>query len=177
MWWHIFIMFATLFAVYAVLRNNTFGGPSGKELFNLPYVFVQTLILLGASLTSGIGGVYAHRENKKSAMMWFGVTFLLGATFLAMGVMDFARLINMGAVWQVSGYLSAYYSLIGTHTVHVIIGLIWIIVLMIPVVKYGLEAVHVKRLTCLRMFWQFINVVWVFIFIVVYLMGVNGYGT
>ncbi|MCP5491639.1 MAG: cytochrome c oxidase subunit 3 [Chlamydiales bacterium] len=168
-----FIMFATLFAVYAVLRDSTFGGPGAKDLFNLPLVLVQTLLLLGCSLTSGVASVYAHRGNKNGTLLYFAITFALGFIFLWMGLADFHRLIAMDASWKVSGFLSGYFSLVGTHTVHILIGLAWIVVLLLPVIKQGLNDVHIKRITCLRMFWQFMNIIWIFIYTIVYLVGVN----
>ena len=168
-----FIMFATLFAVYAVLRNNIFGGPSAPELFKLPFILVQTLVLLVCAFTSGVAGVYAHRQHKRGVMTFLIITLALGAIFFAMGMMDFVRLIDIGASWQRSGFLSGYFTLIGTHTAHIAFALLWVIVLLIPLFKENLNSMHIRRITCLRMFWQFLNLIWVFIYTIIYLVGVH----
>jgi len=168
-----FMLFGALFATYAVLKNNTFGGPPAKDLFHLPFVFIETLILLLCSFFSGLGGASAHRKKKNRTIILFGLTFLAGVVFMVMEFHDFNRLIDSGNSWQRSGFLSAYFTLVGTHSLHVILGLLWIIVILLPVFWSGLTPVNIKRLSCLRIFWQFLNVVWVFIFSIVYLMGVN----
>lgn len=165
------ILFATLFATYAVLHNNTFGGPSGKELFDLPYVLIETLLLLTSSFTAGLAIWAAHRRNKKQVLAWFGVTFLLGAAFLGMELTEFTHLYNEGHSWRESGFLSAYFTLVGTHGAHITAGLLWMSVLMIRVWHKGLNAASIKKLTLLSLFWHFLDVVWIFIFTIVYLMG------
>ncbi|MBI5273964.1 MAG: cytochrome c oxidase subunit 3 [Chlamydiales bacterium] len=166
-----FMLFATYFAVHAVLGNNTYGGASIKELTSLPFIVVQTLILLVCSFSSGLGGAFAHRGNKNWTVAFFSITFLFGLSFIGMEWIDGARLVNGGNSWRESAALTSYFNLIAMHGLHVIIGSLWIVVLLIPVLRYGITPVSVKRLTCLRMFWQFINVVWVLIFTIVYLMG------
>lgn len=168
-----FMMFTTLFATYSVLHSHTFGGPSGRELFNLPYTLAQTCILLVSSFTIGLGGVFAHRNHKSCTIVFFIITFLLGIAFMEMEVGEFARLISGGNSWDKSAFLSIFFTLVGVHGVHMIFALLWVIVFIVPVCLYGLTPVSIKRLTCLRMFWQFLNVVWIFIFSIVYLMGVN----
>ncbi|MCB1109193.1 MAG: cytochrome c oxidase subunit 3 [Chlamydiia bacterium] len=167
-----FMMFAALFATFIVLRHNFFGGPPPKELFHLPYTFVQTAFLLLASFASGVGGAFAHRGNKRGTLMAFGLTFLLGLVFFAMQTHEFLSLINSGNGWQRSAYLSAFFTLAGTQWMHMIIALLWVVLLLIPVIREGITPVSVKRLTCLRIFWQFLYVIWIFIFACVYLMGV-----
>lgn len=166
-----FILFATLFATYAVLRDSTFGGPGAKQLFDIPFELSLTLILLASSFTAGLGGVYAHRRNKAGTLIGFLVTFLLGAAFLWLEMKDFSHLIHSGNGWERNAFLSAYFTLTGTHALHVAFALLWTLVFLWPVCAHGLTPVSVKRLTCLRMFWQFINVIWVFIFTFVYLLG------
>ncbi len=168
-----FMLFATLFATYDVLHNKTFGGPSAKELFNLPYTLTQTFILLVSSATIGLAGVFAHRNRKGWTIALFGITFLLGIAFMWMELAEFSTLINEGNSWHRSAFLSVFFTLVGTYGLHMMFGLLWIIILILPVCLHGLTPVSVKRLTCLRMFWQFLNVVWIFIFTIVYLMGVN----
>jgi cytochrome o ubiquinol oxidase subunit 3 len=166
-----FMFFATLFATFIVLQKSTFGGPSGKELFHLPFTLVQTLILLMSAFTSGLASVTANRKEKKSTIIFFALTFLLGATFMGMEFSEFSTLLSAGHGWQKSAFLSMYYTLVGTHGVHVLIGLLWTLLLLIPVWREGLTATSMRRLFCLTMFWQFLNVIWIFIFALVYLLG------
>lgn len=165
------ILFATLFATYAVLSGNTFGGPSGKELFDLPYVLIETLLLLTSSFTAGLAIWAAHRGNKKQVISWFGATFLLGAAFLGMELAEFSHLYNEGHSWQQSAFLSSYFILVGTHGAHITAGLLWMGVLLVRVWRKGLSASNLKKLTLLSLFWHFLDIVWIFIFTIVYLMG------
>ena len=167
-----FILFGALFATYAVLSFSTFGGPSARELFQPSFTLTQTLILLVSSLTVGLAGASAHRKHKNMTIALFGITFLLGAAFMGMELTEFSRLVKAGNSWDKGAFLSAYFTVVGTHGLHVIFGMLWIIVLILPVWREGISHVSMRRLTCLRMFWQFLNVVWVFIFSLVYLMGV-----
>lgn len=166
-----FILFATLFATYSVLQSKTFGGPSASEIFHLPFTLIQTLILLCTSFTSGLAGAWAHRKNKQWTILFFVVTFFLGIAFMGMEFNEFSRLIGSDSSWRRSGFLSAYFTVVGTHGVHMIFALLWILVLLPPVFRYGITPVSLRRLTSLRMFWQFLNVIWVFIFTIIYLMG------
>ncbi len=171
------VLFASLFATYAVLRNNTHGGESAGELFSLPFVLVETLILLVSSFTCGLG-LLAARSGSKSRMRqvfgWFGVTFLLGMAFLGMELYEFRELAHEGNDWQRSGFLSAFFTLVGTHGLHITAGLLWIGVMLVKVYREGLTSAHVRRLTLLSMFWHFLDIVWIFIFTFVYLMGAAG---
>lgn len=167
-----FVLFGTLFATYAVLRHSTFGGPSIRDLFELPYVLAPALILLISSFTVGLGTATAHRKNKKWTIALFGITFLLGIVFVIMELTDMIRLVNCGSGWQRSAFLSAYFTLVGTHAAHMLFALLWTLVLIFPVWQEGITPVHLRRLTCLKMFWQFLNIIWVFIFSLVYLLGV-----
>ncbi|MBF5058829.1 cytochrome c oxidase subunit 3 [Candidatus Neptunochlamydia vexilliferae] len=168
-----FMLFATLFAAYAVLRNNTFGGPTARELFDLDFTLIQTFVLLTATLTVGLGGAFAHRRNKWGAISFFTLTFLLGLIFLGMQESDFSRLIQSGNGWERNAFLSAYFSVVGIFWLHIIFALLWTILLLIPLFCQGVSPASIRRLTCLRMFWQFLNMVWVFIFAIVYLIGVS----
>ncbi|MBP9841106.1 MAG: cytochrome c oxidase subunit 3 [Simkaniaceae bacterium] len=169
-----FMMFGALFATYAVLMGGTYGGPTARDLFCLPFTLTQTLILLVGGLTAGLGEIVAKKGKKEATLILFGLTFLLGLAFMGMELTEFTALTRRGADWQASAFLSAYFTLVGTHGIHVIFGLLWILVFMIPVYRSGLTDVSLRRITCLRMFWQFLNVVWVFIFSLVYLLGVGG---
>lgn len=166
-----FLMFATIFAVYAVLHLNTFGGPGPKQLFSLPMALNQTWILLVATFFVSFGGASAHRNSRGGTITYFVITFILGVVFLGFQICDFSRLIELGATWKNNGFLSSYFTLLGTFDVHMIFALLWTIVLILPVIKRGLDEVSIRRLTCLRMFWQFLNIIWVFIFSIVYLLG------
>jgi cytochrome o ubiquinol oxidase subunit III len=165
------VLFATLFATYAVLRNNTYGGPSGHELFSMPYVLVETLILLTSSFTAGLGMLAARRRNRRQVLIWFGVTFALGLAFLGMEVHEFSHLLSEGHGWQSSAFLSAFFTLVGTHGLHITAGLVWMSVLLIYVVRRGLTASIVKRLWLLSLFWHFLDIVWIFIFTFVFLVA------
>lgn len=168
-----FVLFATLFASYSVLHNNTYGGPSARELFHPSYTLIQTLVLLTSSFTSGFAGVFAHRKNKKWILIFFLITFFLGAIFLSMLFSEFSRLLEGDNGWKRSAFLSAFFTIVGTHGIHVIFALLWILVFLPQVYRQGITNVTLRRITCLRMFWQFLNVIWVFIFTIVYLMGVR----
>ncbi len=167
-----FMLFATLFAVYAVLHKNNFGGPTTQDIINIKYVMIETLVLLVCSFTIGLAGACAHRKKKGWTIALFFVTFVFGALFMCMQFYEFVGYVKMGASWQRSGFLSAFFTVVGTFWVHIIIGVLWIIVFTVPVCIQGLTDVNVKRLTCLRMFWQFLSIVWAFIFSIVYLIGV-----
>ncbi len=165
------LLFATLFAAYAVLQNNTFGGPPASELFSLQSALAQTLVLLTSSFTSGLAQVAALREDKARVITWIVVTFLLGVVFFSMVMTDFTRLVEGGNSWQRSAFLSAYFTLVGTQVMHIAFGLLWMLVLVILVWQRGLITSTLRRLTCLRLFWHFLNIVWLLIFTIVYLMG------
>jgi cytochrome o ubiquinol oxidase subunit 3 len=168
-----FILFGALFATFAVLSSSTFGGPSLGSLFTPSFTLWQTLVLLTSSLTVGLGGASAHRQSKSQTLLFFGATFLLGLIFMGMELKEFFNLIDTGNSWKRSASLSAYFTIVATHGLHVILALLWTLVLLIPVYREGISHVSVRRLTCLRMFWQFINIIWVLIFSFVYLMGVE----
>jgi len=167
------VLFATLFATYAVLHNNTFGGPPAGELFSLPFVLAETLILLTSSFTAGLALLAAQRSDKKQVIGWLIVTFALGAAFLGMELNEFANLVHEGNSWQRSGFLSAFFTLVGTHGLHITVGLLWLVALIIQLVRKGFTASTLQRLTMFGMFWHFLDIVWIFIFTMVYLMGAN----
>ena len=166
-----FMVFATLFTTYAVLHKNVFGGPSAQDLFHLPYNLVQTILYMISSLLIGIGGACAHRKNKWGTIVFYTLAFLLGIIFFWMEIEELSRLIAEGHDWKKSAFLSTYFTLVGTHALHIVFALSWFIILIIPVCIHGLIVTNIRRLTCLRMFWQFLGIVWIFIFTVVYLLG------
>jgi len=165
------LMFAVLFAVFAVLRNATAGGPSAADLFKPQLALAETLILLTSSFTSGIGMIAARRGNKSQVLIWFGVTFLLGLSFLGIELYEFAELIHEGHTWQTSAFLSSFFVLVGTHGLHIISGLLWLGVTLVYVVKRGLNSAMIRKLALLSLFWHFLDIVWIFIFTIVYLMA------
>ena len=167
------VLFATLFATYAVMQNSTFGGPSGKELFDMPFVLAETLILLTSSFTCGLGIIALRRQHNTGVLVWFAVTFLLGVAFLSLELTEFSQLIHEGNGWQRSGFLSAFFTLVGTHGLHIFVGLLWMSVLLVSVARQGLLEQTSNRLLLLGMFWHFLDVVWIFIYTIVYLMGVG----
>lgn len=165
------VLFASLFAVYAVLHHNTNGGPSGQSLFSMPYALAETLILLTSSFTSGLSMIAARNNHRSKVIFWLVVTFLLGSTFLYLELHEFNHLVQTGDSWRVSGFLSSYFTLVGTHGLHIFVGLLWMTILTLVVMKRGLTKGSVKGLTLLNIFWHFLDVIWIFIFSVVYLMG------
>jgi cytochrome o ubiquinol oxidase subunit 3 len=132
------VLFASLFAVYATMRSNTFGGPSAHELFDLPYVLVETLVLLVSSCASGFALLAARKGSAAQVLAWLSATAVLGSVFVGMEVHEFVGLAAAGATWQVSGFLSAYFTLVGTHGLHVTVGLVWAAVLVFAVARRGL---------------------------------------
>lgn len=166
------VLFGSLFATYAVLQQSTFGGPSGKELFNLPLILVSTILLLTSSYTIGLAILALHRQQKRQVLAWLGVTFLLGAAFLGLELTEFSQLVREGNDWTKSAFLSAFFTLVGTHGLHILAGLIWIGVMMGQIVRRGLTPHVTRRLVLLSMFWHFLDIIWICIFTVVYLIGV-----
>ncbi len=163
------LMFAVLFAVYAVLHGNTLGGPSDKDLFSLPLALKETLILLTSSFTCGIGMIAARRGDKKQVLAWFGVTFVLGLMFLSLELSEFAEFIHEGHTMQSNAFLSSFFTLVGTHGLHITSGLLWMAITMAYVLKRGLNSQMLRKLAMLSLFWHFLDIVWIFIFTVVYL--------
>lgn len=166
------ILFASLFATYAVLHGNTAGGPSGHDLFELPFVLGETLLLLVSSFTCGLALLAGFRGYKKQTLIWLLVTFALGIAFLTMEISEFYKFIHEGAGPDRSGFLSAFFTLVGTHGLHITAGLLWILVLAGQIFIQGITSITSRRLLLFSLFWHFLDVVWIFIFTIVYLMGV-----
>lgn len=207
------ILFGTLFAVYAVFHTHTFGGPHANDLFSLPYVLCETIILLTSSLTYGLAMLacntsqgsevpfsddtdsvrwpYALRRkdagfiqpllaktaehavanNAAIVTRWMWVTFFLGTCFIAMEINEFHHLYVEGHTWATSAFLSSFFTLVGTHGLHVTAGLIWMLCVLFLINKHGITSVTKTKLTCLGLFWHFLDMVWIFVFSIVYLMG------
>lgn len=166
------ILFASLFATFMVLRGATAGGPSGQELFELPFVLAETMVLLLSSLASGLALLSAHAGQKANTLRWLAVTGLLGALFLGMELYEFQALLAEGHSWTRSAFLSSYFGLVGTHGLHIFVGLTWLLGTWLYIYKRGLEGRLMSRLTMFTMFWHFLDIVWVGIFTIVYLLGV-----
>lgn len=166
------ILFSALFATFAVLRNNFAGGPTPKELFDLRYLFGETMFLLFSSATCGFTMLAVHGDRKKLVLAWLAVTFLLGLGFVLMEINEFHGMVIEGSGPQRSAFLSAFFTLVGTHGTHVTIGLIWMAVMIGQIMFKGLTAPVRSRLMRLSMFWHFLDVVWIGIFTIVYMMGV-----
>ena len=165
------LIFAVLFATYAVLGGNYAAGPSPKDLFELPMVAVNTSMLLFSSITYGFALLAATKGRVATTQLWLAVTALFGIAFISFELYEFAHLIQDGATPQRSAFLSAFFTLVGTHGLHVTFGLVWIFTLMAQVGRGGLIPANIRRLTCLSMFWHFLDVVWIGVFTFVYLMG------
>jgi cytochrome o ubiquinol oxidase subunit III len=165
------VMFSGLFAAYAVLSRNTAGGPTGTELFNLRNVFIETMCLLFSSYTCGLGALSAERRQGGRFLVFAVLTFVLGAAFLFIEASEFADMVARGAGPSRSAFLSAFFTLVGTHGVHVTGGLIWLVYLAAQVIVKGLRAAVLRRLLCWSLFWHALDIVWVGVFTLVYLMG------
>jgi cytochrome o ubiquinol oxidase subunit 3 len=165
------ILFAGVFATYAVLGGEVAGGPTGKQLFDLPYVLVETFCLLISSFTYGMAILAVNGDKRGQVLAWLLVTFLLGLSFICMELNEFHHMIAEGAGPDRSAFLSSFFTLVGTHGLHVTSGLIWMAVLMAQVMQRGLTSVNQTRLMCLSLFWHFLDIIWIGVFTVVYLKG------
>jgi cytochrome o ubiquinol oxidase subunit III len=165
------LIFATLFATFGVLANATANGPGARDLFELPYVLGETVLLLLSSFTFGVAMLSLQANRRNAVMGWLAVTFAFGAGFIAMEVHEFAKLIADGAGPGTSAFLSAYFTLVGTHGLHVTVGLLWIAIMIHQVSKFGMNGVVRRRLACLSLFWHFLDLVWICVFTFVYLRG------
>jgi cytochrome o ubiquinol oxidase subunit 3 len=166
------LVFASLFAAYAVLGRNYAGGPTGAELFDLPLVAVNTTLLLLSSITYGFAMLEMQKGKMKLVLVWLAITGLFGAGFLGIELYEFHHMILEGAGPQRSAFLTSFFSLVGTHGLHVTFGIVWLVTLMFQLNKHGLTHENKRRLMCLSMFWHFLDVIWIGVFTFVYLMGV-----
>ena len=165
------IIFSLLFATYVVMASGTVSGPTGQTLFSLSRAFGETLLLLFSSITFGFATLAVKSDKRAAVLSWLLVTFVLGLGFVAMEVHEFYGMVRVGAGPDRSGFLSAFFTLVGTHGIHVSFGLIWILIMASQVVIKGLTAPVISRLFRLGLFWHFLDIVWVGIFSVVYLPG------
>lgn len=165
------LIFAVLFAVYAVLGRSYAGGPGPRELFDLSLVAVNTSMLLLSSITYGFAMLEMARDRVKPMVAWLIITGLFGAVFLGIEIYEFNHLIHEGAGPQSSAFLSSFFALVGTHGLHVTFGILWLITLLVQVGRFGLADFNKRRLMCLSLFWHFLDVIWIGVFTFVYLMG------
>jgi cytochrome o ubiquinol oxidase subunit 3 len=165
------VMFSALFAAYAVLSGNTAGGPSGRELFNLHNVFVETGCLLFSSYTCGLGMLSAERQRRGAFLLFAALTFGLGAAFVSIELSEFAGMIRAGAGPSRSAFLSSFFALVGMHGAHVTAGLGWLVYMVAQIFVKQLRPVVLRRLVCFSLFWHALDIVWIGVMTLVYLMG------
>lgn len=166
------ILFASLFATYVVLHGGVAGGPTSGEIFELPMALTETIILLTSSFTCGLALLALRQDNLKQLVVWLGITYVLGISFLTIELTEFSSLVQAGHGWQQSAFLSAFFTLVGTHGLHIFIGLLWLFTMVIVLFKRGFTPKLKRQLRLFALFWHFLDLVWIFIFTVVYLMGV-----
>jgi cytochrome o ubiquinol oxidase subunit 3 len=165
------LLFATVFATYGVLSTSFAGGPGPRDIFELPLVALNTAILLVSSITYGFAMLAMESKSVARTQVWLLITGALGAAFVGIELYEFGKLIAEGAVPQRSGFLSGFFTLVGTHGAHVTVGIVWIVVMVAQLGQRGLILENRRRLLCLSMFWHFLDIVWIGVFTFVYLLG------
>ncbi|ABE58313.1 cytochrome o ubiquinol oxidase subunit III [Chromohalobacter israelensis] len=166
------VIFGSLFATYAVLMNGTAGGPSGADIFELPLILISTFLLLFSSFTYGMAVLAMNADRVSQVRGWLILTFFLGAGFIGLEIYEFHHLIAEGFGPDRSAFLSSFFTLVGTHGLHVTFGLIWMLVMIVQLSTKGLNDMTRPRIMCLSLFWHFLDIVWICVFTFVYLMGV-----
>ena len=166
------ILFACLFATYIVLRHSTAGGPSGAELFNISGVTLETFILLTSSFTSGLAVLSMNKKETKSLINWLIVTIVLGLMFIGLEIYEFIEMVHSGASYTTSAFTGAFFTLVGTHGLHVCFGIVWMVALIIQLYHRGVTDITKGKVMTISLYWHFLDVVWIFLFTIVYLMGV-----
>jgi cytochrome o ubiquinol oxidase subunit 3 len=165
------LIFATLFATFGVLSTSYAGGPAPREIFDLRLVALNTAMLLISSITYGFAMLAMERDRIRQTQVWLGITALFGMAFVGLEIYEFAHLIAEGATPQRSAFLSAFFTLVGTHGLHVTFGILWIAIMLVQTAQRGLTLDNKRRLMCLSMFWHFLDVIWIGVFTFVYLLG------
>jgi cytochrome aa3-600 menaquinol oxidase subunit 3 len=163
------ILFGTLFAMYGVLNARYAGGPTPKDLFEIKGIMVETILLLTSSFTCGLAIYEMRRNNRNGLLLWFIITLLLGAGFVFMEVTEFINYVHEGATMQTSAFLSSFFVLLGTHGLHVSMGIGWATMVIIQILRRGLTPVTARKTYIIGLYWHFLDVVWIFIFTFVYL--------
>lgn len=165
------LIFAMLFATYGVVGSNYAAGPGPRDLFDLQLVAVNTSMLLLSSITYGFAMLSARERQIGGTQRWLAITALFGVAFLSIELYEFSHMLHEGAGPQRSAFLSAFFTLVGTHGLHVTFGVIWLVTLMVQIGQRGLTAANERRLMCLSLFWHFLDIIWIGVFTFVYLMG------
>ena len=165
------IMFSAFFAGYATLSGNVADGPDGRQLFDLSNTAIETACLLASSFTCGLASIAAERRQAWRFHAAMAATFVLGAVFIGMEIFEFAGMVARGAGPQRSAFLSAFFTLVGCHGLHVSCGLLWLLTMMAQVLAKGFRADILRRVLCFSLFWHALDIIWVAVFTVVYLMG------
>lgn len=166
------ILFSTLFATFVVLRGNTASGPIGSDLIEMNGIIISTFILLTSSFTSGLALLSMNKGDKKGLILWLAVSALLGLSFVYLEVNEFMHLVHEGAKISTSAYWSAFFTLVGTHGLHVTLGIVWMTAVIIQIVKRGITPVTKRKVNIVSLYWHFLDAVWIFVFSIVYLMEV-----
>lgn len=168
------VLFGSLFGTYLALRNSVPDGPLASEIFSLPMVGLATLILLSSSLTSVMATIHLHRHNLKGVQLWMGITVLLGLAFLLLEIYEFYEYVHQGHTFTRNAFATSFYTLVGFHGAHVTFGICWITVLILQSMKKGLTVVTAPKFYVAGLYWHFVDVIWVFVFTIVYLLGKVG---
>jgi cytochrome o ubiquinol oxidase subunit III len=163
------ILFAALFATYSVLAGSTAGGPTAAELFDRKHVFLETMCLLASSVTCGFGSLAVQRTDARAMYLWMATTFVLGVCFVTMEGMEFAGMVASGAGPSHSAFLSAFFTLVGTHGLHVSLGLVWLVIMLLQAMTLGFQPMVSRRFFSFGLFWHALDIVWIGVFTVVYL--------
>ena len=163
------VIFSALFAAYAVLSQRTAGGPTGAQLFDLKHVFIETCCLLASSFTCGLCVLALERRSRTMIYLWAAVTFVLGASFVSLELSEFSGMLASGVSPTRSAFLSAFFTLVGTHGLHVTVGLCWLGIMMAQIANLGLKPKVAQRLVCFSLFWHALDLVWIGVFTIVYL--------
>lgn len=166
------LLFGTLFTTYAVLHNSTFGGPTSRDLFSLTTAFFETMTLLFSTVTCGLAVLASLKNQTRQVLIWLTATVVLGGVFIATELHEFYELISEGHTFRASAFLSSFFTLVGTHGLHVSFGLLWALMMIGQVFWQGINTDTFRRLVIFSLFWHFLDLVWIFIFTFVYLMGV-----
>ncbi len=166
------LIFGTLFACYAVLGRNFAAGPGPRDLFEIDWILVSTFMLLFSSITYGFAVLRMDAKDQKGTVKWLVITGLFGLAFLGLEVREFHHLWHIGATPMASAFLSSFWTLVGTHGLHVTVGCIWLVVLLVQIHQHGLSGANIRRIMCLSMFWHFLDLIWIGVFSLVYLTGV-----
>ncbi|HTK39559.1 MAG TPA: cytochrome c oxidase subunit 3 [Patescibacteria group bacterium] len=167
------MLFSALFATFMILRHNTAGGPAGVDIFSPPYVLLQTMALLISSFTAAVALSAANHRKRREAIRYLIATGVFGLVFLGMELMEFSKLVGEGHTWQVSAFLTGFFTLVGTHGLHITVGLIWLGTFLFTLRKRLLDENMIRKLSLFTLFWHFLDLVWIWIFTIVYMFGVG----